>query len=78
MSEVSDVATEARVIISGFEARNISNPWFAAKALIFTAAWLIGDLSRDEADHTQHVANLRAILETCAKARFEQTHFVRN
>jgi hypothetical protein len=73
-----DIATEARTIIDGFEERNISNPWFAAQALIFTAAWLIGDLSRSETDRAQHIANLRAILEACAKSRFEQTHSLRN
>ncbi len=61
MQAVSDVTAEARTLISGLEARNITNPWFAAKTLIFTAAWLIGDLSRSETDRVRHIANLQSI-----------------
>lgn len=78
MPTTDDIAAEARTIITGFEARQISNPWFAAEALIFTAAWLIGDLSRSETDRAQHIANLHSILEACARARFQQTHDRRN
>lgn len=74
MPTTDDIAAEARTIITGFEARRISNPGFAAKALIFAAAWLIGELSRSETDRAQHIANLHSLLEVCAQARFQQTH----
>jgi hypothetical protein len=73
-----DIATEARTIIAGLEQRRVGNPWFAAKALVLTAAWLIGDLSRSETDRCQHIANLHLILETIAKARFDKFHSLRN
>ncbi len=73
-TNIVDIVTEARTIISGLEERNVSDPWFAAEALIFTTAWLVGDLSRSEADRAQHINSLHQILEACAKSRFEQTH----
>jgi hypothetical protein len=74
MPTTADITAEARAIVTGFEQRDISDPWFAAEALMFTAAWLIGELSRSETDRAAHIANLHQILEGCARARFQQTH----
>ncbi len=78
MPTTDDVAAEARTIVTGFEQRNISDPWFAAEAMIVSVAWLIGDLSRNETDCARHTATLRSILEACIHARFQATHATRN
>jgi hypothetical protein len=78
MTTADDFAAEAKKIVNGFEARNISDPWFAAKACILTAGWLIGDLSRNDANRARHIATLHSYLEGFSQARFQQTHFTRN